>query len=253
MNHLIELKNVTVTYHQRDVLDKVSFTLDRKEIATVVGPNGAGKSTLIKTILGLVKPTSGKVIKDKKLKIGYVPQKLQLNESLPLRTDRFLQLAGRYNKQQRLDALKAVKAEHLMDSNLHGLSGGEMQRVLLARALLRQPDLLVLDEPVQGVDVNGQVEMYQLISDLRDIFNCGIMMVSHDLHLVMAKTDKVLCLHHHICCQGAPELISNDPSYLALFGKNNAEQLALYQHHHTHQHDLAGDEVTSSTNHCNHK
>ncbi|WP_036798345.1 zinc ABC transporter ATP-binding protein ZnuC [Photobacterium marinum] len=249
MTTLVELQTVTVTFGERHVLDQVSIKLERGQITTLIGPNGAGKSTLVKVITGLRKPTSGKVIRQKGVRIGYVPQKLQLNSALPLTVDRFLRLAGRYSESDRTNALNLVGGAHLHHSNMHSLSGGEMQRVLLARALLQSPDVLVLDEPVQGVDVNGQLELYSLIQSLRDKLNCAILMVSHDLHLVMAKTDHVICLHHHVCCSGEPETITSHPSYVALFGQQQSEQLALYHHHHNHEHNLAGNPVGPCQHH----
>ncbi|MGF1699077.1 zinc ABC transporter ATP-binding protein ZnuC [Photobacterium makurazakiensis] len=243
MTTLVELQAVTVTFSDRHVLDQVSLKLERGQITTLIGPNGAGKSTLVKVITGLRKPSAGKIIRPKGLRLGYVPQKLELNSSLPLNVDRFMRLAGRYKESDRIHALELVNGKHLHHSNMHSLSGGEMQRVLLARALLQKPDLLVLDEPVQGVDVNGQLELYSLIQSLRDKLNCAILMVSHDLHLVMAKTDHVICLHHHICCSGEPESITRHPNYVALFGQQQSEQLALYQHHHNHEHDLSGSPI----------
>jgi zinc transport system ATP-binding protein len=183
-----------------------------------------------------------------------VPQKLQLNETLPLTVDKFLHLAGKYSQQERQDALSLVGALHLLKADVHKLSGGETQRVLLSRALLIRPQLLVLDEPAQGVDVQGQLDLYNLIDTIRHRFNCAIFMVSHDLHLVMAKTDKVICLHHHICCSGAPAAISSHPSYLQLFGQAPESTLALYNHQHQHHHDLSGDPVTGEATSChNHK
>ncbi|MGF1759444.1 zinc ABC transporter ATP-binding protein ZnuC [Photobacterium sagamiensis] len=249
MTTLIELQSVTVTFAERHVLDQVSLKLERGQITTLIGPNGAGKSTLVKVITGLLKPTTGKVVRQKGVRIGYVPQKLQLNTSMPLTVDRFMRLAGRYKENTRVEALSLVGGVHLQHSDMHSLSGGEMQRVLLARALLQKPDLLVLDEPVQGVDVNGQLELYNLIQTLRDKLNCAILMVSHDLHLVMAKTDNVICLHHHICCSGEPDTITRHPSYVALFGQQQSEQLALYHHHHNHEHDLAGSPVGPCQHH----
>lgn len=250
MTTLVELQSVTVTFAERHVLDNVSIKLKRGEITTLIGPNGAGKSTLVKVITGLHKPTLGKVIRQKGIRIGYVPQKLRLNDTLPLSVDRFMQLAGRYSAQQRLDALEMVNGSRLIQSDMHGLSGGEMQRVLLARALLQKPDLLVLDEPVQGVDVTGQLELYRLIQQLRDLLNCAILMVSHDLHLVMAKTDNVICLQHHICCSGSPLSVTNHPKYIALFGRQASDQLALYQHQHNHNID-GSEPSTCCNNHQN--
>ncbi|OOF09929.1 MULTISPECIES: zinc ABC transporter ATP-binding protein ZnuC [Salinivibrio] len=246
---LVTLDAVTVTYNGRQVLDNVSLDLKRGNITTLIGPNGAGKSTLVKTLIGLVKPSQGAVRLKKGLKIGYVPQKLQLNQTLPLTVDRFIRLGTRYTNAQITQALSTVNAAALQFSNMHTLSGGETQRVLLARAILKSPDLLVLDEPVQGVDVSGQLEMYSLIATLRDTLSCAVLMVSHDLHLVMAKTDEVICLQHHVCCSGAPDAISQHPSYVAMFGRQTSEQLALYHHHHNHDHDLSGQPV----NGCQHQ
>ena len=242
---LITFDNVTVTFDGRHVLDNVSLKLERNKIMTLVGPNGAGKSTLVKTVIGLNKPSTGTVWRMPKLRIGYVPQKLKLNDTLPLMVDRFLLLCHNATKKTVKEALELVDASHLQNANMHTLSGGELQRVLLANAVLKQPDLLVLDEPVQGVDVNGQLALYTLIETLRDKLHCAILMVSHDLHLVMAKTDEVICLQHHICCSGSPEAISSHPKYVALFGKRESEKLALYQHRHNHEHDLSGDPISA--------
>ncbi|MGC9401661.1 zinc ABC transporter ATP-binding protein ZnuC [Vibrio genomosp. F10] len=251
MPPLIELNNICVTFNNKRVLDNVNLTLERKKITTLIGPNGAGKSTLVKVLLGLQKVDSGVVKRGASCKIGYVPQKLRLNDALPLNVKRFLQLAGRYSAQEILDALKLVKAEHLISNNMHQLSGGENQRVLIARSLLQRPDVLVLDEPAQGVDIQGQIDLYNLIDDIRHRFSCAVFMVSHDLHLVMAKTDDVICLHHHICCSGSPQDITQHPSYIALFGHSGRESLAIYHHQHDHHHhDLSGNPVTGNATEC---
>ncbi|MFB9134859.1 zinc ABC transporter ATP-binding protein ZnuC [Vibrio olivae] len=253
MSTLVELKNIQVRFADKTVLDNVSLELERGKITTLIGPNGAGKSTLVKVLLGLQTRFQGQVVRSKGLRIGYVPQKLKLNETLPLNVSRFLRLAGKYSDQELTSALKLVGAEHLHNANMHSLSGGENQRVLLARALLRRPDLLVLDEPAQGVDIQGQMDLYDLINTLRYRFNCGVFMVSHDLHLVMAKTDHVVCLHHHICCSGAPDDITKHPQYIALFGQARHETLAFYHHQHDHHHhDLAGQPVKGDAQQCSH-
>lgn len=253
MANLIELQQICVNFEQRRVLDQIQLTLTKGKITTLIGPNGAGKSTLVKVILGLQEISSGKMIRQAGVRIGYVPQKLKLNDTLPLSVERFLRLAGRFTQQQLTAALALVGGEHLQQHDMHKLSGGETQRVLLARALLQQPDLLVLDEPAQGVDVQGQIDLYDLIHTLRNRFGCAVLMVSHDLHLVMAKTDEVICLQHHICCSGSPENIAQHPSYLAMFGHRSRETLAFYQHHHEHHHhDLAGQPVQGKASACAH-
>lgn len=252
MSELIRLDNISVKFNDKSVLDSINLTINKGEITTLIGPNGAGKSTLVKIMLGLIKCDSGSISRSHKLRIGYVPQKLRLNDSLPLTVDRFLKLAGRYSANERMEALRLVGAESLHKNDMHKLSGGENQRVLLARALLQRPDLLVLDEPAQGVDVQGQIDLYTLINSLRQRFGCAVFMVSHDLHLVMAQTDEVICLQHHICCSGAPEAITKHPSYIAMFGQTAKDTLAFYHHDHHHHHDLAGEAVEGEPEACSH-
>ena len=243
---LATLNQVTVEFDDRLVVDRVNLTVHRGDIITIIGPNGAGKTTLIRAILGLQKVSSGEVTLSRKLVIGYVPQHLALESTLPLSVKRFMMLTGRTLPECE-SALQKTGVGHLLDASVHHLSGGEKQRLLLARALVRQPDLLVLDEPAQGVDINGQAALYELIRQLRDELNCGIIMISHDLHLVMAATDKVICLNQHICCSGHPADISHDPAFIETFGPRVAESLAVYHHHHNHRHDLHGDVVESET------
>lgn len=207
---------------------------------TLIGPNGAGKTTLVRIVLGLLQPHTGTLYRAPGLRIGYMPQKLFIEPTLPLTVRRFLQLAAPRQKRDVEPLLEEVRIVHLLDQQVSALSGGEMQRVLLARALSQSPQLLVLDEPAQGVDVSGQVELYKLINNIRDSHGCGVLMVSHDLHLVMATTDEVICLNQHICCHGKPEHVSSDPAYLALFGQQQAQTLAVYTHHHNHSHDITG-------------
>ncbi|MBA4819540.1 zinc ABC transporter ATP-binding protein ZnuC [Pantoea ananatis] len=240
MPSLVTLENVSISFDQRQVLSGVSLELHPGKILTLLGPNGAGKSTLVRVVLGLLAPSSGRVSRSAGLRIGYVPQKLHIDPTLPVTVERFMRLSCGARNQDILPALKRVQAGHLLTSPLQKLSGGETQRVLLARALLNQPQLLVLDEPTQGVDVNGQVALYDLINQLRHELNCAVLMVSHDLHLVMAKTDEVLCLNHHICCSGTPEAVSQHPEFIAMFGPRGAQELAIYRHHHNHRHDLQG-------------
>ena len=238
MTQLILLDNVSVEIKHQKILHNVSLSINTNQIVTLLGPNGAGKSTLVKVILGLMPYTSGKITRLNNLTIGYVPQSIKLNPTLPITVKRFMLLNKQLNNNNILNILSMVKAEYLIDKSMHQLSGGELQRVLLAQALAKRPQLLILDEPTQGVDVNGQVLLYDLISSAKKQFNCGILMVSHDLHLVMAKTDEVICLNHHICCSGTPASVSNDPEFISLFGQQGASQIAVYKHHHNHQHDL---------------
>jgi len=247
---LLSAKNVSVRRQGTLILDGATLTLHRGEIVTLIGPNGAGKTTLVRCALGLLAPNSGQIVCKPGLRIGYMPQKLHIEPSLPLTVDRFLALAGG-NFKQRCSALRLVGVQQLQQRPMQRLSGGETQRVLLARALLREPELLVLDEPVQGVDVAGQAALYQLITRIRDERGCGVLMVSHDLHLVMATTDTVVCLNQHVCCHGHPEKVSAHPAYLELFGEATNPSIAVYTHHHDHEHDIHGD-VAESHAACNH-
>ncbi|WP_058911359.1 zinc ABC transporter ATP-binding protein ZnuC [Entomohabitans teleogrylli] len=240
MTNLVSLEHISVSFGQRRVLSDISLMLKPGRILTLLGPNGAGKSTLVRIVLGLIAPDEGVITREPKLRIGYVPQKLHLDPTLPLTVSRFMRLRPGVRKADLLPALRRVQATHLLDAPMQKLSGGENQRVLLARALLNQPQLLVLDEPTQGVDVNGQLALYDLIDQLRHELQCAVLMVSHDLHLVMAKTDEVLCLNHHICCSGAPEVVSTHPEFISMFGSRGAEQLGIYRHRHNHRHDLQG-------------
>ncbi|OCG76157.1 zinc ABC transporter ATP-binding protein ZnuC [Gilliamella sp. Occ4-3] len=243
MTPLISLDSVSVEIDHQKILYDVSLAIHLNQIITLLGPNGAGKSTLVKVILGLIPFTSGTIKRSTNLTIGYVPQSINLNTTLPITVKRFMHLNKQLNAEKIFNTLSMVKAEYLINKSMHQLSGGELQRVLLAQALAKQPQLLILDEPTQGVDVNGQVLLYDLIADAKKQFNCGVLMVSHDLHLVMAKTDEVICLNHHICCSGIPAIVSNDPEFISLFGQHGASQIAVYKHHHNHQHDCCSPTI----------
>ncbi|RAU21222.1 zinc ABC transporter ATP-binding protein ZnuC [Paramagnetospirillum kuznetsovii] len=238
---LIRAEGLTVSFRGHTVLDGVRLQVDPGRIVTIVGPNGAGKSTLLKAVLGLVAADRGRVERSART-IGYVPQKLSVDRILPLSVRRFLAMAGVGSTDKAsLDAgLERVGAGHVLGRQVADLSGGELQRVLLARALLRRPDLLVLDEPVGGVDMTGQAELYDLIAAVAHDEGVGVLMVSHDLHVVMAATDEVVCLNRHVCCAGHPETVSRHPEYLALFGPRAAGSLAIYTHSHDHGHSPDG-------------
>ncbi|OOF49574.1 zinc ABC transporter ATP-binding protein ZnuC [Rodentibacter trehalosifermentans] len=249
---LIELKNINVVFEQKTALNNINLTLYPNSIITIVGPNGGGKSTLLKTLLKLQAPTSGEVIYGNDVRIGYVPQKIHLDHSLPLTVARFLALKKGVKKQEISTALEQLSITHLRHNTMQKLSGGEMQRVLLARAILNRPNLLVLDEPTQGVDISGQAELYQLIRQTQQQLNCAVLMVSHDLHIVMADSHEVLCINQHICCAGTPETLSNDPTFIRLWGNQLSQNVGFYTHHHNHHHNLHGDvcDCNGSSTHC---
>lgn len=226
---LIQLQQINVRIDDRDILKNIDFSIQKKEIITLIGPNGAGKSTLIKVILGIVKPNSGKIKSHKKLTLAYVPQKFNPSHSLPLRVKDLLELE-QCNADIKAEIIRDTGIANLQNAKVQQLSGGERQRVLLARALLRQPDLLVLDEPMQGLDIQSEAELYDYVRSLPDRYGCSILIVSHDLQWVMQGTQRVICLNKHICCSGLPDSIQQHPEYQAIFGT----QRAFYHHHHDH-------------------
>ncbi len=240
---LLRVRNASVALAGQPVLDSVDVSVAPGEIVTLIGPNGSGKTTLVRLALGLIVADSGTIHRARGLRIGYVPQVFSLDETLPLTTARLLALTGAGDRDRVREALEQVGASRLLDRPVQGLSAGETKRALLARALLRQPGLLVLDEPAASVDMTGQAEFYALLGRLRDATGCGILLVSHDLHLVMAATDTVVCLHHHVCCTGTPEAVTRHPEYLALFGPELAAGLAVYEHDHDHHLDLSGERI----------
>ena len=238
---LVTVDAVSMRLGEHLALDRVDLTIEPGEIVSLIGPNGAGKSTLVKLVLGILKPTSGRIRRAPGLTFSYVPQRLAIDPTLPLAVGRFLDLPVRHNKAEKAEALAMVGATGLERRAMQALSGGEFQRVLLARALLRDPGLLVLDEPAQGVDHLGQAEFFTLIDRIRRQRGCGVLIVSHDLHLVMAATDRVVCLNRHVCCSGTPEAMGDDPAYRALFGPKAADAVAIYRHRHDHAHELSGE------------
>jgi len=247
---LAATEGLEVRFGATRVLTQVDLVVEAGEVVTLIGPNGAGKSTLVRAVLGLIAPSAGRVWRRPGLRIGYLPQRMTIDPVLPLTVGRFLALARAGSATKVEAALDQVAAAALAGQSIHELSGGEFQRVLLARALMRDPELLVLDEPVQGVDFSGQIALYDLIGRLRARLGLGVLMVSHDLHVVMAATDRVVCLNHHVCCSGAPEAVSRNPEYTALFGAAAARGLAIYSHHHDHEHDLKGDVVPATHGHA---
>lgn len=250
---LIELKNAGVFRDGRWLVRNISLFINPGEIVTLIGPNGSGKSTTAKMALRIITPDEGSVSRQSNMRIGYVPQKLNLDRSLPLSVERLMTLTAPVGQNEIHDALDRVGIPHLLKAQIANLSGGELQRALIARAIARKPDILVLDEPVQGVDFNGEAVLYQLIQKIRDETGCAILLISHDLHLVMAATDRVICLNGHICCSGSPEEVSASPDFMRLFGARAALPLAVYQHHHDHTHLVDGRVMHkdgSITDHC---
>lgn len=246
---LIEGRALTVRQGGRPVLSGVNFTLEQGEIVTIVGPNGSGKTTLLRALIGAQALSSGKVTRKKGLRIGYVPQKLHIDPTLPLTVARFLNLPRKINREDARAALARVGANGLEAHPMAGLSGGQFQRVLLARALLTTPDLLVLDEATQGLDQPGSAAFYQLIEELRSELGCAVLMVSHELHVVMATSDRVICLNGHVCCEGEPEHVASAPEYRALFGTGTHGALALYRHEHNHSHDACDHDHSHDPSH----
>lgn len=250
---LVRLTGAGVFKDERWLVRGVDLAVSPGEIVTLIGPNGSGKSTTAKMALGILKPTEGSADRLDGLRVGYVPQKLAIDWTLPLTVARFMRLTGPLVEADSRAALRMTGVEHLGKSEMRNLSGGEMQRVLIARAIARKPDLLVLDEPVQGVDFNGEIVLYDLIKAVRDEIGCGILMISHDLHVVMAATDQVVCLNGHVCCRGTPVSVARSAAYRDLFGARAAGALAVYEHSHDHEHLPDGrvrHQDGSVTDHC---
>lgn len=243
---LISAKGLGIKAADRWLIHDIDLSIEPGEVVTVIGPNGAGKTTLVRGLLGLVKPDAGVVERQPGLTIGYVPQKLSIDPTLPLTVRRLMTLMRAADRASVEAALAETEVLHLIDRPVQALSGGETQRVLLARALLHKPKLLVLDEPVQGVDYAGEAALYQLIGSQREKLGCGILMVSHDLHVVMASTNRVVCLNRHICCSGQPREVKTHPEYHRLFGDRVREAYAVYHHAHDHHHDADGRVIEDS-------
>ncbi len=246
---LVEARGLGVRQSGLWLVRGVDLTIRPGEIVTLIGPNGSGKSTTVKALLGIMDTAEGRLQRRADLRIGYVPQKLSIDRTMPLTVRRLMTLTGRHDGAEIETALSDVGIAHLSGRPVQQLSGGEFQRALLARALIRRPQLLVLDEPVQGVDFAGEIELYELIHDIRERLGCAILMISHDLHIVMGQTDTVICLNGHVCCSGTPQMVTASPEYRALFGSRAASALAIYRHDHDHVHLADGRVVGHDHDH----
>jgi len=234
---LITLNNISLSHNGKNILDDVSFKLHPGEFITLIGPNGAGKSSLIKILLGVIKQDAGEIIHNGDLKLGYTPQSFTANPYIPISVIDFLTLNQKLDHDFTRQTVELTGIEDLLKMPIKNLSGGELQKVLLTRALLNKPNVLILDEPAQNLDVDGQMQLYKLIQDIHQKQNCAVLMVSHDLHRVMKESTQVLCLYHHICCEGLPESILKDAQFNDLFADQIHELMATYEHHHNHQHE----------------
>ena len=239
-NILVKLNEVGIKQNDKWLVKGVSLIVEKGKIVTLIGPNGSGKSTTAKIALGIYKKIEGQVEKYTN-NVGYVPQKISIDWTLPLRVNDFMLLTENLKDEAVNEALSLTGVIHLKNKNLGNLSGGEFQRVLLARAISRKPDLLVLDEPVQGVDFTGEIALYELIKKISDTLNCGILLISHDLHTVMSATDHVVCLNGHVCCSGSPSDVARNNEYKALFGEQASQTLSIYEHKHDHVHSNDGE------------
>jgi zinc transport system ATP-binding protein len=243
-NALLSARGVSLSRHGRRVLDHVDLDVVPGEIVTLIGPNGAGKTTLVRVLLALERPDQGTIERRADLRIGYVPQRFELDQTIPLTVGRFLGLAQSLTHTDTMARLDELGAKHLIDRQMATLSGGETQRVLLARALVRDPHLIALDEPTRGIDFEGEGEFYDLIETLRSRRSCSILLISHDLHIVMARSDRVICLNRHICCSGVPRAVAQTREFQHLFGAGHAERLGIYVHQHDHGHGMDGAPIS---------
>ena len=236
---LVKLENASVEKNKKILVKNISFEVKQGEIVTLIGPNGSGKTTTAKMALGINENFEGNVQRYTS-QIGYVPQKVVIDWTLPIRVNDFMQLTSKINPEEINEALDFTGVDHLKNKNLNELSGGEFQRILIARAIAKKPELLVLDEPVQGVDFKGEITLYELIRSISKKTNCGILLISHDLHVVMSATDYVVCLNGHICCSGTPKKVANSDQYRELFGDRASTMLSIYEHNHDHSHSTDG-------------
>ena len=236
---LVKLENAGVYRSSKWLVRGISLEINQGQIVTLIGPNGSGKTTTAKMILNILNTDEGLVTGNAN-KMAYVPQKINIDWTMPLRVIDFMKITSSLNNTQITESLVMTGVDKLLYNQIHSLSGGEFQRVLIARAIAKKPDLLVLDEPVQGVDFNGEIALYNLIKEISVNLNCGILLISHDMHFVMSTTDHVICLNGHICCSGSPSNVVKNPEYIKLFGEHNSETLSYYQHQHDHSHNDDG-------------
>ncbi|WP_170415901.1 metal ABC transporter ATP-binding protein [Ruegeria atlantica] len=244
--NLITVEDLSVSYGANTVLKHVNMGVEPGEIVTIVGPNGSGKTSLLRAIIGATRPSAGQVKRKPGLKIGYVPQKLHIDPTLPITVERFMRLTHRASKNDCTNALETAGVPDLLKRQMSQLSGGQFQRVLLARALINRPEILLLDEATQGLDQPGSAAFYRQIEDVRQETGCAIIMISHELHVVMSASDRVICLNGHVCCEGSPAVVASAPEYRALFGTGTGGALALYRHDHDHHHDHDHDHGAES-------
>lgn len=239
MSFLIQAEDLCVTRDNKNILENVFIDIKKKDFVTIVGPNGAGKSVLLECLMGSFLPDKGKITKKNNLSIGYIPQNFSPESSMPISVKRFLTLKKKSSANELVNISNETNISEILEKNLSNLSGGELQKVLLARSLLNEPELLILDEPAQNLDIKNQLNFYNLVNRIYKNRDLSILMVSHDLHMVMSSTKKVICLYHHICCSGTPQIIAKDPEFISLFGKDMAKMMSIYQHTHDHAHNEA--------------
>ncbi len=232
------LENISLKLNNQEILKNIDLKICKGEITTLIGPNGGGKTSIARILIGALKANSGKVKIAENSRIGYMPQKLNIDHTIPLRVIDFINLSihQKLDDQKQNQLAEKLNIAHILLKPITDISGGQLQRVSLMRSLVGDPDILVLDEPTQFMDIAAQAEFYKLIEEIRNNKNCAILMISHDLHMVMQKTDRVICINHHICCQGSPESINQHPEYISLFGKDKIDNIAIYSHHHNHKH-----------------
>ena len=242
-NNLLELKNINLTIDGHKILENISLSLEKGKIKTLIGINGGGKTTLARIIIGAIKASHGEIIKQKNIKIGHMPQKIQVDKTIPMTVLDFIKLVNDKNLDDNLQSwCRRLKIENILNKQIHEISGGQLQKILFLQAVCGNNDLLILDEPTQFMDISAVNEFYKILEEIRTASNCGILLISHDLHLVMQKTDMVYCLNRHLCCQGKPEDINKHPEYLALLDNSlqfkNGSEIAFYSHHHDHIHKI---------------